>query len=320
MVPASERRGGTGVGSGGVDHKSRLVNHTAVSAALDELSDGQLRDGLAATTSLGSGIGGEAALLDVAGIPVFVKRVAVTDLEREPGNIHGTENVFGLPMCCHYGVGAPSAGAWRELRTHQLTSEWVVADRCDAFPLLHHWRVLPLDAPMTLDCAEHGDLETWVAFWHGSDAVAQRLQAQAAASAVLLLFLEYVPQDMLAWLNDKMSEGPRVLDPALTWLEARLIDVATFMAANGLHHFDAHFRNILADDSRLYVSDFGLAASSSFALTATEANFLDEHREHDAAYVVTQLVNWTATHLTDEARTWTDVRDRNEFVRRCADG
>jgi hypothetical protein len=88
----------------------------------------------------------------------------------------------------------------------------------------------------------------------------------------------------------------------------------------GLRHFDAHLRNVLVDDARLYVTDFGLAASSSFSLTSAEAAFLDEHGEHDLAYVLTQLVNWVVTHLTEESTGWAGPAERNDFLHRCAAG
>ncbi|WP_248965172.1 hypothetical protein [Sphaerisporangium perillae] len=47
--------------------------------------------------SIGSGIGGKSALLEVAGTSVFVKRVPLTDPERQPENAHSTANLFALP-------------------------------------------------------------------------------------------------------------------------------------------------------------------------------------------------------------------------------
>jgi hypothetical protein len=251
---------------------------------------------------------------------VFLKRLAVTDLEQQPGHLRSTANLFDLPTWCHYGVGAPSGSAWRELRAHQLTTQWVLDGTCEGFPVLHHWRVLPQDPRRPLDCAEHGDLDSWVDFWHGSAAVRQRLQALADASSDLVLFLEHVPQDLLSWLADRHGEGPAAVDAALARVEPQLVRVVECMAVEGLRHFDVHLRNVLVDDARLYVTDFGLAASPSFSLTSEEAAFLDEHAEHDVAYVLTELVNWVVAHLTRESRRWTGPGERNDFVRRCAAG
>jgi hypothetical protein len=64
---------------------------------------------------ISSGIGGTAALLDIEGTPVFVKRVPLTDPERRPENVMSTANPFRLPTCCHYGVGSAGGGGWREV-------------------------------------------------------------------------------------------------------------------------------------------------------------------------------------------------------------
>lgn len=303
-----------------MEHDSRLDRHAAVASTLGELTTEQLRDSLASASPLGAGIGGDAALMHVNGTAVFVKRVAVSDREQQPENLFATRNLFDLPPHCHYGVGAPPGTAWRELSAHRISTQWVMTGATDAFPLLHHWRLLGSDSPLTLNCAQHGDLDTWVAFWHGSDAVRERLEAQSAASTQLLLFLEYVPHNLLEWLTHRLADGPLAADAALDRVESQLLAGAAFMATNGLWHFDAHLQNILADDVQVYFSDFGLAASSSFDLSPSEETFLREHLEHDIAYVATQLVNWIVTNMTETARTWTHPRDRNAFVRSCAEG
>lgn len=199
-----------------------------------------------------------------------------------------------------------------------VASQWVLDGTCDGFPLLHHWRVLPQDPPRGLDCAEHGDLDTWVAFWHDSDAVRQRLEALSEASANVVLFLEHVPQDLLTWLADRHAEGPEVVDVVLGSVLTQLVRAASCMATEGFRHFDAHLRNIVVDGDQLYLTDFGLAASCAFLVTAEEADFLDSHAAHDVAYVVTELVNWVVTSLTKPSRTWTHPLERNDYVRACA--
>jgi hypothetical protein len=83
--------------------------------------------------STGSGIGGTSAVVDVGGVPVFVKRVPLTDTERRPGSVMSTANLFGLPVFCQYGVGGPGFGAWRELAANAVTPGWVLASRTEAF-------------------------------------------------------------------------------------------------------------------------------------------------------------------------------------------
>jgi hypothetical protein len=83
---------------------SRLARHDKIAAALEEASD----DLLAAARPLGTGIGGSTWLLTVAGEPVFVKRVALTEIEvRHEGS---TADLYGLPPWSHYGVGSAGGG------------------------------------------------------------------------------------------------------------------------------------------------------------------------------------------------------------------
>ena len=101
-----------------MSHGARLISYSAISTSLALCSDRALRELVDKAVPIGSGIGGKSALLEVAGTPVFVKRMPLTDLERRPEHVRSTANLFNLPVFCHYGIGtigAPGFGAWREL-------------------------------------------------------------------------------------------------------------------------------------------------------------------------------------------------------------
>ncbi|MFJ7219308.1 hypothetical protein [Amycolatopsis sp. NPDC098790] len=260
---------------------TRLARHDEIAAALAGAPD----DVLADARPLGTGIGGSTWLLTVAGEPVFVKRVALTDVElRHEGS---TADLYGLPPWSHYGVGSAGGGAWRELHAHLAATGWVRTGACGNFPLLHHWRILPgLPRPAA-------DIEPDVAFWHGDAGVRRRLEALAGATTDLVLFLEYVPQD----LAHRLTEDPD--DLALAHRDLRAI--TDFLAGRGVQHFDAHFANIVTDGDRLYLTDFGLAVFPEFTLSAAEAEFLADHSAHDRAYVLTRLHNWAVRHDLGDA-------------------
>jgi hypothetical protein len=94
----------------GVDDGGRIAAHHVIAETLARLSDGELAARLAGATVLGAGIGGQVACMEVAGRPVFVKRVPLTDLERRhPGS---TANLFDLPLFYQYGIGSAGFGAW----------------------------------------------------------------------------------------------------------------------------------------------------------------------------------------------------------------
>ncbi len=263
---------------------TRLDRHAEIAAALAEAPD----DLLAAARPLGTGIGGSTWLLEVAGEPVFVKRVALTDAEL--ANPRSTADLYGLPPWSHYGVGSAGGGAWRELEAHLTATEWVRTGACENFPLLHHWRIVPgLPRP-------RADIERDVAFWHGDAGVRRRLEALAGATTDLVLFLEHLPHDLAHWLTGNPG--------GLALAHRELRGITDFLASQGVQHFDAHFANILTDGDRLYLTDFGLAAMPGFALSAAEAEFLADHSAHDRAYVLTRLLNWAVRHQLDD----TDLR------------
>jgi hypothetical protein len=302
----------------GASGSSRVVKYSDVSTRLAILSDHRLGRLVASAQAIGSGIGGTSALLDVAGIPVFVKRIPLTDLERQPRHVMSTANLFGLPVFCQYGVGGPGFGAWRELAANTMTTNWVIAKQTEAFPLMYHWRVLPGAAPLA---EGHTDIERVVAYWGGSAAVRQRLHAVAGASASVLLFLEYIPHNLNDWLDKQLAAGEEAVTAACAMLQRHLPADITFMNTHGLLHFDTHFRNLLTDGHRLYVGDLGLATSPRFELSTNEQNFAAQNLGHDAAYTMTQLVNWLVTNVAGVAypKTGGPV-ERNEYIRRCAAG
>ncbi|GAA4564471.1 hypothetical protein [Planotetraspora kaengkrachanensis] len=296
-----------------MSHRERLTAHSAVSTSLALLGDRELREWVDAAIPIGSGIGGTSALLEVAGSQVFVKRVPLTDLERRPENIRSTANVFGLPTFCQYGIGGPGFGAWREPAVHTMTTNWVLAGQFDGFPLMHHWRVLP-DSPPPPP-AELADVERAVAYWGGGREVRHRIEALRQASASVVLFLEYIPQNLHEWLGTRMRAGGQAADQACSLAERGLEAGISFMNSRGLLHFDAHFENILTDGRRLYFADYGLALSSRFDLSRDEIGFFDRHRTYDRCYAVTHLVHWLVTALFGHGR-----KERDELVLAYAEG
>ena len=136
---------------------SRVARHRAVSDRLASLDERQMTALLDAATAGGVGIGGTTTSLTVDGVPVFVKRVPLTDLERRCEHVGSTANIFQLPTCYQYGIGSTGFGAWRELAVHEMTTCWVLENRFPGFPMLYHWRVLP-QSPAAVHPAE---LERW---------------------------------------------------------------------------------------------------------------------------------------------------------------
>ncbi|MGH3373122.1 MAG: protein kinase family protein [Actinoallomurus sp.] len=284
-------------------YDARLAGHLTVSTQFSLLSDRRLGEVVAAATPCGSGIGGRSAELNIQGARVFVKRVPLTDVELRPEHARSTANVFELPMFYQYGVGSAGFGAWRELAVHIMTTNWVLANEYAGFPLMYHWRVLP-DSPPEGFTDEFGGLEGAVAHWERSPAVRNRLEAVGRSSSSLVLFLEHVPYTLTGWLDDRQKDSGD--GSSYRWVEKALAHGTAFMGSRGLVHFDAHFANILTDGRLLYFTDFGLALSSHFDLSADEIAFLSEHRTYDHCYTAGHLLRH---HLLDGVRSGTEHED-----------
>lgn len=296
-------------------HAARVSAYASVGARLSLFSDRRLAEAVAAARTLGSGIGGRSAEMDVDGTRVFVKRVPLTDVELRPDHVRSTANLFGLPLFYQYGVGSSGFGAWRELATHIMTTGWVLTNEYAGFPLLYHWRVLP-DTPPAGFADAFGGVEGAVAHWEGAPAVRRRLEAVGRSASSLVLFLEHVPRTLAAWLGDVRDaarRGPEA-ESAYRWAEEALLRGTEFMSARGLVHFDAHFANVLTDGRQVYFADFGLALSRDFDLSAEEDAFLADHLVYDRSYAPTHLLRH---HLPEGVRRGTDP---GAFLRAWVEG
>jgi hypothetical protein len=269
----------------------RKTQYATASTALALLSNQKLIGLLGEGVGHDAGIGGTTCTLDVDGVRVFAKKIRLTDIERRPEHWMSTANLFELPLFYQYGVGSAGFGAWRELATHIMTTNWVLADECANFPLMYHWRVLPRDR-QTPTPEELAHVEHMVTYWDNSHAIRGRLEANLRTSADLVVFLEYWPHRLDHWLSAQIAQGDRV-NEAISMIAKGIEFTTSFMSAHSLIHFDGHFRNILTDGHQLCFSDFGLALCDRFELSAEELAFFARHRQYDLACSMAHLVKQT---------------------------
>jgi hypothetical protein len=290
---------------------ARRSRHDRVAATLAALRDDEMAALVRAAVTEGAGVGGGCSRADVDGVPVFVKRVPITD--RELADPHNTANVFDLPVAWQYGMyrlAGPGFGAWRELAANQSVTEGILAGETESFALLHHWRVLPGRPPVA---AEHLDIDAVIDQFGGNRTVRARFDALASATASLVLFLEHLPDGLPRWLSDPIGKAAVV--------ERQLFEMVAFLRHREVLHLDGHFGNIRADDDRLYLVDFGLATSLRFDLSDAEREFAARNADHDADYASMRLVNWLVTSVCGvPVPTAGDSVARNRFVQRCATG
>ncbi len=262
--------------------------HHALATRLAGMSDAALAALLTAPAPSLNGNGAE--VIEVDGAKVFVKKIALTDLERSADAERATANLFNLPLFCRYELGF---GAWRELSACLRASAWALSGECVLFPLVHHWRVLPrTPTPPTAELEAR--LQRALDYWDRSEAIAARVEALWGASASLVLFLEYVPKMLLVWLADR--SGAERPDAAMETAILRFHDewrrAAAFMNERGMLHFDLHRANLLTDGAQIYVADYGLALCADFDLAPAEREFLEAHRLYDRGYVDWAFGEW----------------------------
>lgn len=274
----------------------RIKQYSKVSTSLACLSNEKLQQMLADSKPMHEGIGGKSTLISIDETPVFVKKVPLTILEELPQHFMSTANIFGLPLRYQYGVGSAGFGAWRELVTHIMTTNWVITGECDNFPIMYHWRILP-NSPGDININYWGDIEKYCQYWENSDSIRKRVEDLNQASAHIALFLEYFPQNLHDWLKAQIAKGDGNAEKAVEFVYEQLKSTNKHMNTRGLMHFDAHFENILTDGKQLYLSDFGLALSSKFDLTPAETEFLKQHHSYDQACAAANLLHCIITSL-----------------------
>jgi hypothetical protein len=230
---------------------------------------------------------GSSQVIDIGCSKVFVKRIPVTNLEY--GNLLSTRNLYDLPTFCNYGIGSFAStglGIFRELATHIKTTQWILDGEIAAFPLMYYCRIMPfLGQKSTMDLDRH---KIFVESWGNNTNLGNYALDRAIANYELVLFIEYVPHVLETWLH----ENPNTLERSLNEIRTTI----DFLRMKGIIHFDAHFRNILTDGDRIYLTDFGLVLDRNFALMKEEEAFFEQNIFYDYGEVLRNLrhpIRWS---------------------------
>jgi hypothetical protein len=227
------------------------------------------------------GWGGSSTATLADGSRVFVKRLPLTEMEHDRG--HSTRNHFRLPLFYQYGVGSAGFGVWRELATHVKTTGWVLDGSCTGFPMLLHHRVMRRRGASEVSGGPRSwvDSPDYVRYWSGSKRIGSFVAARRTTPFELWLVLEHVPHQMSEWVLDNQAAASDVVD--------QLLATIRFIHGHGVFHFDAHYGNVVTDESAPFLTDFGLASDRAFELSADEHAFLDRHRHYDFGETIYSL-------------------------------
>ncbi|MBD0301956.1 MAG: hypothetical protein ICV85_07165, partial [Tolypothrix sp. T3-bin4] len=256
----------------------RSQRYFKLSSQIAQLDNAQLRSLFDNSESNESSTGwGMNHTIVLGKFKVFVKRVPVTNIEFN--NLFSTRNLYNLPTYCNYGFGSTGFGVFRELVTHIKTTNWVLSGAITTFPLMYHYRIIPFSGQRADVDMEH--LKGYVEYWGNSANAGNYVLDRANANYELVLFLEYIPHVLETWLLLNPNKLQKPLDDLRTTIN--------FLRTKGIIHFDAHFRNILTDGKRIYLTDFGLVLDKSFALTKDEEFFFEQNIFYDYGEVLRNL-------------------------------
>lgn len=258
------------------DLLARRALYTRTREALADLDDDQFAAAIGERPADARRGWGDSYRTEICGFPVFVKRLPLTDQEKERPN--DTSNIFGLPDFYHYGVGSAGFGAFREVAGHLKTTAWVLEGAVESFPLLYHCRALPRPEPSP---DPRFELEDYVRRWNGSETIRIMMAARAEAKHELCLVLEPFPHTLGAWLPANQGAVGAALDG--------LCGTLAFLRSAGLVHFDAHPGNVVGDGDEWHLADFGLLVDEAFDLDEDERAFLRRHRYFDTGELLASL-------------------------------
>ena len=293
----------------------RRANYEKVSKRIEELGNEGVEALMKEAIQVHFRIGGTAVKLEIAGVPIFAKQIAVCDLEMEhPGS---TANLFNLPTYYQYGVGSAGFGAWRELEAHKMTTDWVLRNECPNFPLMYGYAILPraideltgseLEKEEKIEKREKS-FEEIKKYWGGSEAIDKRLRAIDCATKNVVVFMESIPQTLDSYIHPQASEGDLV-KPDMLMVERDLKSVTAFMESKGMIHFDVHGQNVLTDGEQIYVADFGLATSLDFELSAEEREFFEKNLGYDRSIATSCLCNHPRAESGEELPILPEVQE-----------
>jgi len=267
------------------NHAERVENHAKISQKLLGLSEEEVTDLLKSGKSVGSSMG--AFALNIEGIPVFAKQIAISDVElahQKPDGKFSTENIFGLPTAYQYAFKSAGFGAGRELAAHAMTTEWALSGECESFPITYGYKMI--DRAPSEDPLSEEDFKSLRKYWNDSEAVEARMRGIEGAKKSMVIFMESVPQTLESYMHSQEEERR----PDMKKVESGILATTDFMASKGMMHFDAHGKNILVDETgQVRFADFGMVSSKTFDLDVKEREFLEANHGYDRSQALSSL-------------------------------
>ena len=221
---------------------------------------------------------GKNSIVTIDNEKVFIKKIALTKLEYD--NQFDTANLYNLPVYNNYGVGSMGTNCYRELAMHVKTTNWVINNDIDNFPLMYHYRIVKNDAPL-----KHFDkkdsLSKYIKKWNNDKNIEKYAIAKDNSEYEIVIFLEHFPYVLYEWLKPDYEQ--------VTSYITQMTKTIDFLKKNNIIHFDAHAGNIVSDGKTFYLTDFGLVLDIEYNLTKEEQDFFKRNDYYDYATIISNI-------------------------------
>lgn len=260
--------------NGGLSIKERKEIYHQLNTKLSYLSDNELTDILSTHQQIKRW--GINTVFELDGIKIFCKQIKMTEVENN--NKYDTSNLFNLPTYYNYGIGSSGINCFRELLMHIKTTNWVLDEQIENFPLMYHYRLMkiPTEEPLYSEKTIKKLSNKW-----NNQQVEEYLRAKNNSEHYITIFLEYVPIEMEDWLNDDYQRNKLYFE--------QMMNVIRFLSKHNIIHFDAHLGNILTNGQIIYLTDFGLVYDAQFKISEKEREFYSRNSYYDYGMIISNL-------------------------------
>jgi serine/threonine protein kinase len=207
---------------------------------------------------------------------IFVKKIPCTKLEYD--NQFNTSNLYNLPAFYNYGFGSAGINCFRELLMHIKTTNWVLGDQIENFPLMYHYRIIKNDNPMKKNI----DMDKYITRWNNNQNIKKYVIARDNAEYEIMICLEYFPYVLYDWFKSNTDKTESYIK--------QVIKTTDFLKKHNVIHLDAHDGNIVTDGETFYLTDFGLVLDLEFELKQEEKDFYKKNDYYQYATVLDNIL------------------------------
>jgi len=208
---------------------------------------------------------------------IFIKAIPLSKLFYD--NPFDTSNLYDIPAYYNFGFGSAGINPYRELLLHIKTTNYILSNKCDFFPLLYHYRIIYDDNNENI----YSGLDR-LDRWDNNENIKIYLKDRIKSKYKIVLFLEYIPYVAYEYLENNYNFISNFYEQSNK--------IIKFCNKNGLLHNDAHLGNFIIDENKkVYLTDFGLSLDEEFKLDKYEKKFMKYNHKLDIYYIKKNIIN-----------------------------